>query len=398
MFANYREIFEIAGALRFSIAGFVARIHLSMDRLALLFIVVHKTGSYGLAGLMVATASIVITIAQPFWARAADFYGQGRILYLNTILRFISFTLFILLVQFDFPIWTWFVSIVIAESNTINAGSLVRRRWVHILPNTKLKTTAYSFESLVDEIIFVFGPLLATFLATNVSPVSCLIASMAFVIIGQPALAKLRDSEPKVEKVKKDLNALNIIKRKSAQAIILPVFFVGGYFGSVGIVVVAFANKAGTPEISGLLLAVWALGSATSALVNGVVGIDFSPAKIFIYSLIFMFIMSLGLFFTNSPLTLGIALFLNGLGISPLLVNAFATMEQEVSQEELTEAMTWVITGTPTGGAIGSAIAGQVIDNFGVNQGFLIPVLALFLANLALLPYIRQWHRLRSRP
>ena len=398
MFANYREIFEIAGALRFSIAGFVARIHLSMDRLALLFIVVHKTGSYGLAGLMVATASIVITIAQPFWARAADFYGQGRILYLNTILRFISFTILILLVQFDFPIWTWFVSIVIAESNTINAGSLVRRRWVHILPNPKLKTTAYSFESLVDEIIFVFGPLLATFLATNVSPVSCLIASMAFVIIGQPALAKLRDSEPKVEKVKKDLNALNIIKRKSAQAIILPVFFVGGYFGSVGIVVVAFANKAGTPEISGLLLAVWALGSATSALINGVVGIDFSPAKIFIYSLIFMFIMSLGLFFTNSPLTLGIALFLNGLGISPLLVNAFATMEQEVSQEELTEAMTWVITGTPTGGAIGSAIAGQVIDNFGVNQGFLIPVLALFLANLALLPYIRQWHRLRSRP
>ena len=398
MFANYREIFEIAGALRFSIAGFVARIHLSMDRLALLFIVVHKTGSYGLAGLMVATASIVITIAQPFWARAADFYGQGRILYLNTILRFISFTLFILLVQFDFPIWTWFVSIVIAESNTINAGSLVRRRWVHILPNPKLKTTAYSFESLVDEIIFVFGPLLATFLATNVSPVSCLIASMAFVIIGQPALAKLRDSEPKVEKVKKDLSALNIIKRKSAQAIILPVFFVGGYFGSVGIVVVAFANKAGTPEISGLLLAIWALGSATSALVNGVVGIDFSPAKIFIYSLIFMFIMSLGLFFTNSPLTLGIALFLNGLGISPLLVNAFATMEQEVSQEELTEAMTWVITGTPTGGAIGSAIAGQVIDNFGVSQGFFIPVLALFLANLALLPYIHQWHRLRSRP
>ena len=124
MFANYREIFEIAGALRFSIAGFVARIHLSMDRLALLFIVVHKTGSYGLAGLMVATASIVITIAQPFWARAADFYGQGRILYLNTILRFISFTLFILLVQFDFPIWTWFVSIVIAESNTINAGNI----------------------------------------------------------------------------------------------------------------------------------------------------------------------------------------------------------------------------------------------------------------------------------
>lgn len=137
--ANYQEIFRIAGAFRFSLAGFVARIHLSMDRLALLFIVVHKTGSYGLAGLMVATASIVITIAQPYWARAADKHGQGRVLYVNTILRFVSFTIFILLVQFDFPIWTWFLSIVIAESNTINAGSLVRRRWVNVLPNPHLK-------------------------------------------------------------------------------------------------------------------------------------------------------------------------------------------------------------------------------------------------------------------
>ena len=81
MFANYRNIFAIAGAVKFSLAGFVARMHLSMDRLALLFIVVHETGSYGLAGLMVATASLVITISQPFWARAADKYGQGQVLY-----------------------------------------------------------------------------------------------------------------------------------------------------------------------------------------------------------------------------------------------------------------------------------------------------------------------------
>jgi len=106
----------------------------------------------------------------------------------------------------------------------------------------------------------------------------------------------------------------------------------------------------------------------------------------------------MGLLFAESTIFLGVTLFLNGIGISPLLVNAFATMEQEVSEDELTEAMTWVTTGTPTGGAIGSAIAGQVIDNFGVSQGFFIPVITLFLANLALLPYIREWHRLRSRP
>ena len=87
MFDNYRTLFAIKGAIRFSIAGFVARMHLSMDRLALLLIVVHETRSYALAGLMVATASIVITFAQPFWSRYADRYGQSRALYLNKIGR-----------------------------------------------------------------------------------------------------------------------------------------------------------------------------------------------------------------------------------------------------------------------------------------------------------------------
>ena len=106
---------------------------------------------------------------------------------------------------------------------------------------------------------------------------------------------------------------------------------------------------------------------------------------------------SLGFVFASTALELAFVLFLNGLGISPLLVTAYSVMEEEVSSDELTEAMTWVITGTPTGGAIGSAIAGQVIDNFGTRPGFLIPVISLFIANLALLPYLKVWIRLRSR-
>jgi MFS family permease len=250
---------------------------------------------------------------------------------------------------------------------------------------------------LVDEIIFVFGPLLATALSTYISPVSGLVASMIFVVIGQPALARLKDTEPNISRNNGQKSSPNILKRKSAQAIILPVFFVGGYFGSVGILVVAFTNKVGRPELSGLLLAIWALGSGFAALLNGIVGTHIAHAKIFLYSLFFMFLMSLGFLIANSIPLLAIILFLNGLGISPVLVHAYATMEKEVSEEELTEAMTWVTTGTPTGGAIGSALAGQVIDNFGVKLGFTIPIATLFLANLALLPYFREWVRLRSR-
>ncbi|MFM2103694.1 MAG: hypothetical protein RL740_781 [Actinomycetota bacterium] len=396
MFSNYRSIFAIKGAVRFSIAGFVARMHLSMDRLALLLIVVHETGSYALAGLMVATASVVITISQPYWSRAADNFGQGRVLYINTILRFLGFSIFIFLVHYQFPVWSWFLSIIFAELNTISAGGLVRRRWIYVIPDHSLKTTAYSFEALVDEIIFVFGPLIATFLSTSIAPEAGLIASMIFVVIGQPALARQRDTEPPVNQVQVR-SEVSIIKRKSAQAIILPIFFVGAYFGSIGICVVAFMNSINKPGLTGPILAVWALGSATAALFNGTIKWRLSHGQLFIYFLSFLSVTSLGFIFADTATELAAVLFLNGLGIAPLLVTAYAVMEDEVSPDELTEAMTWVITGTPTGGAIGSAIAGQVIDNFGTSQGFLIPVLALFIANLALLPYLKVWIRLRSR-
>lgn len=396
MFSNYRSIFAIKGAVRFSIAGFVARMHLSMDRLALLLIVIHETGSYALAGLMVATASVVITISQPYWSRAADNFGQGRVLYINTILRFFGFSIFILLVHFQFPIWSWFLSIIFAELNTISAGGLVRRRWIYVLPDHSLKTTAYSFEALVDEIIFVFGPLIATFLSTSIAPEAGLIASMIFVVIGQPALARQRATEPPVNP-NQIRSEVSIIKRKSAQAIILPIFFVGAYFGSIGICVVAFMNSINKPGLTGPILAIWALGSAAAALANGTIKWRLTHGQLFIYFLLFLSLTSLGFIFADTAIELAIVLFLNGLGIAPLLVTAFAVMEDEVSPDELTEAMTWVITGTPTGGAIGSAVAGQVIDNFGTAQGFYIPVLALFIANLALLPYLKVWIRLRSR-
>ena len=396
MFGNYRSIFAIKGAVSFSVAGFIARMHLSMDRLALLLIVVHETGSYALAGLMVATASVVITISQPYWSRAADKFGQRRVLYINTVLRFFGFSIFILLVHFQFPVWTWFVSIIFAELNTISAGGLVRRRWIFVLPDHNLKTTAYSFEALVDEIIFVFGPLIATFLSTSVAPEAGLIASMIFVVIGQPALARQKATEPPTSD-NFQRNQVSIIRRKSTQAIILPIFFVGGYFGAIGICVVAFMNSIDKPGLTGPILAVWAIGSAVAALFNGVIKWRLNNAQRFIYFLIFMSFTSLGFVFASTALELAFVLFLNGLGISPLLVTAYSVMEEEVSSDELTEAMTWVITGTPTGGAIGSAIAGQVIDNFGTRPGFLIPVISLFIANLALLPYLKVWIRLRSR-
>ena len=116
MFTPYRELFQTPGGIRFSFAGFIGRMPISMDSLALIFIVVHASGSYTLAGALAAVGSVVVAIAMPFWSRIADRVGQKRTLSFAIPIRIGSLALFIALVNLDAPVWTWFASIIFAEA------------------------------------------------------------------------------------------------------------------------------------------------------------------------------------------------------------------------------------------------------------------------------------------
>ncbi len=80
MFSAYLTLFRTPGALRFSIPGLIARMPISMDSLALIFIVVAVSDSYAIAGALSATASVVMALATPHWSRVADRIGQSAML------------------------------------------------------------------------------------------------------------------------------------------------------------------------------------------------------------------------------------------------------------------------------------------------------------------------------
>ena len=189
MLKPYKTLLRTPGALKFSLAGFIGRMPIAMDSLAIIFIVVAATDSYALAGALTAVGSIVVGAAEVFWSRQADRRGQAKILLMAVPTRVVSFLIFILLVSKDAPIWTWFVSLIVAESTAISAGGMVRRRWLHILKNDPdnsdghLVNTSYSWEAMVDEIVFILGPVVATSFAVNVAPSAGILAGLVFLAI-----------------------------------------------------------------------------------------------------------------------------------------------------------------------------------------------------------------------
>jgi len=397
MLKPYATLLRTPGALKFSTAGFIGRMPIAMDSLAIIFIVVAATDSYALAGALTAVGSIVVGAAEVFWSRKADQRGQAKILRLAVPIRIVSFLIFVLLVSKSAPIWTWFVSLIIAESTAINAGGMVRRRWLHILKNDPddsdghLVNTAYSWEAMVDEFVFILGPVVATTCAVKIAPSAGILAGLIFLVIGLPSLAAMKSTEPPAEPA--DLKEPHpvILKNRIVQSIVFPCALLGGFFGAIGITVVGFAEERNHPESTGWLLAIWAVGSAVAALINGVIKFESAHATRFLIYLVGLTLATLPLLFVSSIPVLALALFVNGLFIAPLIVNAYGTVENAVPAGQITEALTWVIAGMPLGGALASALAGVVIDHSGAQAAFWVPLGFMFAAIATTLPYLSTY-------
>ena len=397
MLKAYGTLLRIPGGFKFSSAGFIGRMPIAMDSLAIIFIVVAATDSYALAGALTAVGSIVVGAAEVFWSRQADQRGQAKILRLAVPIRIIAFLIFVFLVSKDAPIWTWFVSLIIDESTAINAGGLVRRRWLHTLKNDPdnkdghLVNTAYSWEAMVDEFVFIVGPVVATTCAIKIAPSAGILAGLIFLAIGLPSLAAMKSTEPPAEPRNEQEPHPPILKNPIVQSIVLPCAFLGGFFGAVGITVVGFAEELNHPESTGWLLAIWAVGSAVAALVNGAIKFKSAQATRFLIYLVGLTIGTVPLLFMQTIPALAVALFINGLFIAPLIVNAYGTVENAVPAGQITEALTWVIAGMPLGGAISSALAGVVIDNSGAQMAFWVPLGFMFAAIVTTLPYLSTY-------
>ena len=170
MFNNYREILSLPGALKFSLAGLVARMPIAVLGLGIVLFIQGVTGSYGMAGIVSAVYMIVQALAGPGIARLVDRLGQAKVMVPIVITHLIALALLIVSVYQEW--WTGFVFVFagIGGATVGSVGSLVRSRWSHIVDSPKKLQTAFSWESVADELMFVSGPVLATVLATAVWP------------------------------------------------------------------------------------------------------------------------------------------------------------------------------------------------------------------------------------
>ena len=168
LLSPYAAILRRPGALRFSAAAFLARIPLAMDSLGIVLLVSAVTGSYEQAGIVAATFAAAGALLSPIGARWVDRWGQMRVVSVLVVAHCLSLTVLVIGALRPWPLIALIAVSAIAGATAPATGSLVRARWAVAVGDHPDLATAFAFESLLDEVIFILGPALAAGLAATV--------------------------------------------------------------------------------------------------------------------------------------------------------------------------------------------------------------------------------------
>jgi MFS family permease len=381
----YQQVLSDRHAVAFSLAGFVARLPMSMTGIGIVLLVSLTTGSFALAGLLTAAATLAAAVVAPLWGRATDRVGQARVLVLTVLINVLSVALLVTAIELAWPLAVSLVAAIGVGIGFSLAGSAVRARWTLRLNGSPLLHTAFALEAMLDEVVFIIGPVLVTFLATALHPALGVSVSAVIGLIGAVALAAQRGSQPPIRLTPHGQSESSRLPWRVLVPVAIASGALGMVFGGMELNVVAFAKEAGVLPYAGLILVAWSFGSLVAGTVTGAIIWRASPARRFRVGAIMLTLSLLPLPFVSHPVGVALLLILSGMAIAPTLIASVGVIQSAVDQSRLTEALAWNSTGMVTGVAAGAAAVGYVIDSSGAQAGFVAVAVAGLLLTLSAL-------------
>ena len=374
MLSVYLDILRLPGAWRFSLSGFVLRLPMSMVGISTILLIQHTYGTYTLAGAVSATNIIALSLAAPIFARLVDAHGQRRIAAPAWALSVVATIGLLGAAVLRAPIWIAFVCAAVSGATWGSPGALVRSRWATVVTSQRQMTTAYAFEAAMDEVVFIIGPILATTLGTFVHPGIGLAISVVALSLGGIAFLSQRATEPAPRPHAEGARPPTLLRSPVIIVLVLVNIAAGALFGANDLTVVAFTSAHGRPELAGVLMAVFALGSLTAALVYGARTWRRPLWVLFGAGILALAIGTSTFLLARAIPALALAMVITGLSIAPTLTNVNTIVTKIVPSDQLTEGLTWITTAMNVGTSLGAAIGGRVVDAHGAPGGFMVVV------------------------
>ncbi|MFJ4189273.1 MFS transporter [Kitasatospora sp. NPDC089509] len=373
MLNAYRDLFAVPGTRLLVTAGLAARAPRAMVGLGIVGMVCQRTGNYALAGALCCCYSLSVAAAGPLVARAVDRHGQRRAARATTAAGACALVALLLCSALGAPLWTQFPWAVLAGVLP-NVGGMMRARWQARYREGPRLHTAFSMESVADEVSFVIGPILALSLATQVFPEAGVAVALLCTVAGTWIVTARRGGEPAARPAEREHRGSLLVRHPGLSVLVLVFCAFGAVFGAIEVITVAFATAHGHRAAASFALAGFGVTSGAAGLVMGACRGRFLTPRHLVVGLGVLALSLIPLLVVGSLPVLVAELLLTGLFISPNVIIANALVERIVPQARLNEGLTWLLSGTSLGVSLGSLVGGFAVDRVGTPMAYGVPV------------------------
>jgi MFS family permease len=378
--AGYVEILRTPGVTRIITAQLTARLPQGMLSLCLLLHIEGIHNSYGAAGLVLAATSIGSAVAGPLTSRWMGAWGMRPVLILTTSVCAAAL-LVLTLAPLAIPA-AMAVGLLAGLANPPVAPA-VRTIYPKLVNSRKL-TVLFSLDATAQEIIWVAGPVAATFIATQVSTVAAMLVVVGIMLVGgtwfilNPELGRVR--------IPRSRRRIGVVLQRPAVllATIVGLVLIASFAAVEASIVSVFGDG---DARSGIVLAIWSVASIGGGLLMG--RLPMSPWSL-ARRMLFVFLGAALALVILDFWWLAFALAISGIGVAPVLAVLSSQISSSVRFSETAEAFGWSTTGQLMGAALGSALAGFLIDGSGSFGGFVASA-ALALLGLVIAIVTVRW-------
>ncbi|MFJ6295744.1 MFS transporter [Streptomyces griseoviridis] len=363
---SYAAVLRVAHARRTFGAALVGRLCYGVVSVSVILAATRATGSYGVAGTVMALFGASAVLLMPYRASLVDRYGPRRALTPMALLYAGLLT--------ALAAATWRPGVPAPAIGALAAltgacspplGPTMRSMWSELAPEPALLRRAYSLDGVAEELVYVTGPLVVGVLVAFAPPAAgvllsaVLMAAGTLAFVSSPAVGALR---PRPLKSRRPRGRRGGPGRTLRQPVLVAAG-VGLSLSVVDLLVVAVAARGhhGDDTVAWVLAALSA-GSAAGGLLNGAVDWR-APARVrlpFCAAGLGLTLAAAGLAPGVGTLTVAVAC--AGVFVAPALTTAYLIADESVPPRFRTRAGAWVNAGVNAGSSLGVAVAGWLLE------------------------------------
>ena len=385
--SRYLDVLRTPGVGRLALFTFLGRFPFAIVGLSLILLMRHEGYGYGEIGLVSAGEGLFIALTGALLGRLADRKGRSRVILICGVATALALAGLTAAILARAPVALLFALAALYGGAIPPISASMRSLWGVLVPEDRVES-AFAFDTVQLELVFIIGPLIAAGLATALSPAVGLFLCAGLYLVAAVGFATapvVRSAAREAEAPRTLAGALGTSGMRTLVALAL---LVAVSFGAIDIALPAFGEQEGSRAAAGPLLTAWALGSALGGLWYGS-RVWRTPAEQRLIAL--SGVLALGtapIVFAWSIPSMGVLLVLAGLSIAPLGTTQYALVDRVAPRGTSTEAYSWLTVATAVGFSLGATAAGLLAEQ--VNVAWALAGAALAAAAGFLLAFVRR--------